>query len=84
MPIDNTDKNLTPRDEAANLLFRLELWFKHSLNGEIKGRQTGSGPTFNAYSYVEIPEWSMRQKLDDVQKIRAALASEEGEPKAKE
>ncbi len=67
------DRELTPQDDAANILFRLETWFQHSLNGEIKGRQTGSGPTFNAYSYVEIPEWSMRQKLDDVQKIRASF-----------
>ncbi len=62
------------RDEIANLLLRLETWFAHSLNGEIKGRQTGIGPTFNAYSYVEVPEWSMRQKLSDIQKVRALIS----------
>lgn len=51
----------------------LQAWFEFALKGEIKSRQTGSGPKFNAYSYVEIPEWSMRQKLDN---ITAALNPE--------
>lgn len=70
------------KDKAVQaVLSDLEKWFQHSLSGEIKGRQTGTGPTFNAYSYVEIPEWSMRQKLDAIQKTRAALLLVEGEGK---
>lgn len=47
-------------------LDEIQAWIEFALDGEIKGRQTGSYPTFNSYTYVEIPEWSMRQKLDAV------------------
>lgn len=45
----------------------LQAWIEHALNSEIKNRQTGDYSVgLNSYSYVEIPEWSMRQKLDNV------------------
>lgn len=45
----------------------LQAWIEFALKGEIKGRQTGDYATgFNCYSYVEIPEWSLRQKLNNI------------------
>lgn len=50
-------------DERASLLADLQAWIEFALNKEIKYRQTGHDPKLNGYSYVEIPEWEMRQKL---------------------
>lgn len=54
----------TLRDIQAWLSFRLEIGIRHK-PGTI-------GPTYtDGYSYVEIPEWEARQKLDNA---RAALS----------
>lgn len=57
---------LRERNRYQEALQNFQAWIEFKLDGEIKYRQTGRDPKTNGYSYVEIPEWDMRQKLQAV------------------
>jgi hypothetical protein len=50
-----------------SILRDVEAWLSFRLETAIKYKAGTIGPTYtDGYSYVEIPEWEARQKLDNV------------------
>ena len=66
------DLELTP----PSILHDIQAWLSFRLDSGVRHKAGMVGPTYtDGYSYVEIPEWEARQKLDNV---RAALALVDG------
>lgn len=64
-------------DQQAELLSDLSAWISYRLE-YVKQRAGRIPPTFtDGYSYVEIPEWEMRQKLAALEAARQDGAKEE-------
>lgn len=63
-----------PAVELGELLADLQAWIEFKLDGEIKYRQGEQpGPIRNGHTFIEIPEWEIRQKLDSIQKAQTAI-----------
>lgn len=58
------------------LLVDLALWIERSLQN-LKHRDTFSGRQIvNIYAVAEIPDWELRQKLEDIRETRKAKMQE--------
>jgi len=65
---------ISREDSPLSTLRDFEAWLSFRLANAIKTKAGTIGPTYtDGYSYVEIPEWEARQKLDNTQRALATL-----------
>lgn len=73
------DALLSRNEQQGEKLADLQAWIEFALQ-EVKIRAGRIPPTFtDGYTYVEIPEWKMRQKLSEIRMAREGITEEDVE-----
>lgn len=76
-PVPETGEREDIELTMPSILRDLEAWLSFRLECCIRHKAGTMAPTYtDGYSYVEIPEWEARQKLDNVRAARNAINKE--------